>query len=75
MTARESYHEAFKADQRWSKELQKSFGTRARDVRYTKEGEGKPGSELNKAYLEFKRTNEKWRSTVLGTLIGSEESA
>lgn len=38
------------ADDAWSIELQRLFGKRAGDVRYTKQGEGAPGSELRRLH-------------------------
>jgi hypothetical protein len=41
---------ALQADFAWSKALADIFGNRAGDVRYTKEGEGKPGTVLRNLY-------------------------
>lgn len=38
------------ADDVWSYCLNAAFGKKAGDVRYTKAGEGKPGTVLNMAY-------------------------
>lgn len=38
------------ADDAWSIELQRLFGKRAGDVRYTRQGEGELGSELRRLY-------------------------
>jgi len=44
-------HLAFQvADDAWSLELQKAFGKRAGDVRYTPRGKGEPGTALRTAY-------------------------
>jgi hypothetical protein len=37
-------------DDAWSAELQRLFGKRAGDVRYTKQGKGEPGTELRRLY-------------------------
>lgn len=52
------------ADARWSRELKRLFGKDAGDVRYSKRGEGSPGTELNAAYLEFERTGAEWRVSL-----------
>lgn len=44
------YYTALAADEAWSKELRRLFGKRAGDVRYTKQGEGAPGSELRRLH-------------------------
>ncbi len=58
-----AYKVALAADQRWSLELRRLFGQRSGDVRYTKEGQGEPGTELNAAYLAFKVASEAHRAT------------
>ena len=42
--------EAQRTDDVWSAELQRLFGKRAGDVRYTPHGKGEPGSALRVAY-------------------------
>jgi len=37
-------------DDAWSAELQRQFGKRAGDVRYTPQGRGEPGSELRRLH-------------------------
>lgn len=41
------------ADDAWSREGQRVFGSRWGDVRYTRQGEGEPGSTLNKLYRRY----------------------
>jgi hypothetical protein len=49
--ARMSPDQAFAiADQEWGKELQRQFGKEAGDARYTKRGQGQPGTALRTAY-------------------------
>lgn len=58
-----AYKAALAADNRWSLELRRLFGKRAGDVRYTKQGQGEPGTELNDAYLAFQVASEAHRAT------------
>jgi len=44
------YRAAVQADEAWSAELHRLFGKRAGDVRYTRQSEGEPGSELRRLY-------------------------
>ena len=46
----DAYHAAIAADEAWSAELRRLFGAKAGDVRYTKRGEGEPGSELRRLH-------------------------
>jgi hypothetical protein len=46
----DAYHAAIAADDAWSAELRRLFGSSAGNVRYTKRGEGEPGSELRRLY-------------------------
>jgi len=48
-----SYWEFQAADEAWSRLLQAQFGKAAGDVRYTKRGEGEPGSALRQAHDAF----------------------
>jgi hypothetical protein len=48
-----AYHAAIAADAAWSAELLRRFGKRAGDVRYTKQGEGEPGSTLRRLYVAW----------------------
>jgi hypothetical protein len=54
------YRTAIAADRAWSSELTRLFGSRAGDTRYTKRGEGEPGSELRRRYEAFKTANDAW---------------
>ena len=58
----EAYRQFLDADRAWSAELRRLFGKRSGDVRYTKQGEGAPGSDLNAAYTAFIETGNAWRS-------------
>lgn len=62
MTKHEAYNAALAADHRWSELLRRYFGKRAGDVRYTKQGEGQPGSDLHEAWQAFRKSTEIWRS-------------
>ena len=57
MTKIEAYRAAIAADDAYSAELRRLFGKRAGDVRYTKAGEGEPGSDLNRLYLAWTEAN------------------
>jgi hypothetical protein len=59
LTAKTAYQRAHEADDAWSKELQRLFGKRAGDVRYTKKGEGAPGSKLRRLDLRKKLLDKK----------------
>lgn len=58
------YADAVNADNAWSAELEKLFGKRAGDVRYTEEGKGRPGTALNRAYLHWKEVSARWRNVM-----------
>jgi hypothetical protein len=45
-----AYFKAIAADDAWSQELQRLFGKRAGDIRYTEKGRGTPGSKLRKLH-------------------------
>jgi hypothetical protein len=47
--------EAVAADDAWQRELERVFGERAGDVRYTPRAKGEPGSTLRGLYEEFIR--------------------
>ena len=55
MTLQELFSAFVQADTAWQQELEKLFGKRAGDVRYT--AEGRIGPTLAPLYAEFKRTN------------------
>lgn len=44
------YRAAMAADDAWSDELQRLFGKRAGDARYTREGKGEPGTDLRRLH-------------------------
>lgn len=62
MTKQEAFQAFVAADKAWSAELRKAFGKNAGDIRYTKQGEGSPGTPLNDAYLAFKKAGDAWRA-------------
>lgn len=64
MSTAELFKEWLAIDAAWSGELHRAFGKRAGDVRYTKEGEGLPGTKLNDAYLAFVVAGKAWRDSV-----------
>lgn len=55
-----AYRRALHADQAWSDELRRTFGARAGNVRYTKRGEGEPGSRLRRLYKAKVRADKAW---------------
>lgn len=62
MTKQEAYKRYEAADAAWSAELRLAFGKNAGDVRYTKQGEGEPGTPLNDAYLAYREARDEWRA-------------
>jgi hypothetical protein len=56
----EKHRAALAADDVWSIELQKVFGRHAGDARYTKAGQGRPGSTLNEAYRAWALARDAW---------------
>jgi hypothetical protein len=56
----EKHKAALATDNAWSAELCKAFGKRAGDVRYTVEGQGRPGSALRAAYEARKAAQIAW---------------
>lgn len=55
-------HIAFlKAEREWSLCLVECFGANACNIRYTKEGEGIHGSDLNNCYLDFAVARDYWQ--------------
>jgi hypothetical protein len=55
------YREAVAADEAWSLEGQRIFGKRWGDVRYTRQGEGDPGSMLHSRYQAFLWARVAWQ--------------
>lgn len=55
---------AMDADNAWSAELQRQFGKRAGDVRYTSVGEGAKGSTLRTLYDAFRATTDAWTASI-----------
>lgn len=56
---------ALTADDAWSAELSRAFKGAAGDIRYTKQGEGEPGTDLRRAYDAFKAARDAWVSIPL----------
>ena len=54
------YKLAIAADAEWSRLLRKEFGKRAGDMRYTEQGKGTVGSELEAAHIAFQIANKAW---------------
>ena len=54
------YHAAVNADDAWHAELVRLFGKQACNIRYTKQGEGNAGTELNRLYLAWVHANNEW---------------
>lgn len=50
MATENLYAVALAADQAWGDELRRLFGKNAGDIRYTKRGQGEPGSELRRLH-------------------------
>jgi hypothetical protein len=50
------------ADQNWSRELQRQFGKRAGDVRYT--AEGRSGAKLRKLHDKFVAARVAWEADL-----------
>lgn len=55
-----AYRRALRADDAWSEELRRVFGSKAGNVRYTKRGEGEPGSRLRRLYKAKVRADKAW---------------
>jgi hypothetical protein len=55
-----AHKRALQTDNVWSAALAEMFGNRAGDVRYTKEGEGKPGTVLRNLYEMRMLAQEMW---------------
>lgn len=53
------------ADDLWSAQLQKSFGSNAGNARYTQLGMGTPGSELRHAYYGFMAANLQYQAVMM----------
>jgi hypothetical protein len=56
----ELHRKAQAADHAWSEALQAEFGKHAGDVRYTKAGQGDPGSELRRLYEARMAAQKAW---------------
>ena len=52
------------ADLDWSRELQRQFGKRAGDVRYTAEGKGEPGSTLRLLHDKVDAARVAWEADL-----------
>lgn len=59
MTPHEAYYVFVKADNEWQAELERVFGYRAGDKRYTKEG--KSTQKLKQLYTAFVHAGNAWR--------------
>lgn len=57
--------EALRTDNAWQVELIAAFGKNAGDVRYTRAGQGSPGTPLNAAYLARTKAQEAWHNELL----------
>lgn len=57
---RAAYQAALDADNAWQAELERLFGRKAGDVRYTKEG--RTGPTLEPLHAEFQRAGDAWRA-------------
>ena len=58
----EKHKAALQTDNEWSAELCKVFGKHAGDARYTRQGEGVPGSALRAAYEARQAAQEAWHT-------------
>lgn len=54
------YSDWLAADEAWSAELHRLFGSDAGDVRYTRRGKGDPGSRLRELYDAFDKARDAW---------------
>ena len=59
-----AHKRALEADAEWSKALQECFGKRAGEVRYTKEGQGNPGTVLRNLYELRQLATEMWKNDL-----------
>lgn len=66
-TLTERYKAFEVADAAWQKELERIFGNRAGDVRYTEEG--RTGATLAPLYAEFRRTNDEYVHAQIAELL------
>jgi hypothetical protein len=57
-----AHKRALETDNAWQIHLEVCFGKRAGDVRYTKEGEGKPGTVLRNLYELRTLAQEMWHA-------------
>jgi hypothetical protein len=57
------HRKALETDQAWSAELQRLFGKRAGDVRYTKQGKGAPGTALRAIYEAREAADIAWNAS------------
>jgi hypothetical protein len=58
----QSHRLALQTDAAWSDELQRQFGNRAGDVRYTSKGQGEPGSVLRNLYEARSAAMKAWQA-------------
>lgn len=59
------YYAAIAADNAWMAELVRLYGpSHASHIRYTKRGQGEPGSTLNALYLDFYNKSAAWRQVI-----------
>jgi hypothetical protein len=58
----ELHRKALETDQAWSIELQRLFGKRAGDVRYTKQGKGEPGTALHAIWQAREAADIAWNA-------------
>jgi hypothetical protein len=59
---REALQAALSAETVWAMELRRAFGPLAGTARYTKQGEGEPGSQLRAAYVHYHKCREYWEA-------------
>lgn len=62
MEPHRTYHVFVAADRAWSAELERQFGNRAGDVRYTPEG--RTGPTLQALHAEFARARDEWHAST-----------
>lgn len=67
MTLNDLYSAFCKADNAWQAELDRLFGDRAGDVRYTEAG--RTGPTLAPLYAEFRRTNDEYVHAQIAELL------
>lgn len=75
LTKIQAFHIAQRSDDAWSHELNRLFGKRAGDVRYTKQGNGELGTELARLYRRWTEGRHLWEQAFLGYALPTYAAA